>query len=179
MSDKINVKSGDRGLVWVFAVDLEGGEAANFNRRNGEWPAQKALGAETLDPEHVEVFPVSDLEGVGLAGYLEDGMGVPADQLEDMRARLDAQSGWVMVVTSKALDGKAQTLTPRAPLRLIGSFSEERPAVSFKTLPSESAKGTVSGGADKTDVPRQRGWLWAVVGVVALAIVLTLVLVAK
>ena len=49
--------------------------------------AQKALGAETLDPEHVEVFPVSDLEGVGLAGYLEDGMGVPADQLEDMRAR--------------------------------------------------------------------------------------------
>ena len=49
----------------------------------------------------------------------------------------------------------------------------------FKTLPSESAKGTVSGGSDKTDVPRQRGWLWALVGVVALAIVLTLVLVAK
>lgn len=179
MSDTINVKAGDRGLVWVFAVDLEGAEAANFNRRNGEWPAQKALGAETLDPEHVEVFPVSDLEGVGLAGYLEDGMGVPQDQLKDMRARLDAQKGWVMVVTSKALGGKAQTLTPRAPLRLIGSFTEERPKVSFKTLPSESAKGTVSGGSGKTEAPRDRSWLWAVVGVVALAIILTLVLVGK
>lgn len=179
MSDKINVKAGDRGLVWVFAVDLEGAEAANFNRRNGEWPAQKALGADTLDPEHVEVFPVDDLEGVGLAGYLEDGLGVPEDQLDDMRARLDAQKGWVMVVTSKAFDGTAQTLAPRAPLRLIGSFSEERAPVSFRTLPSETAKGTVSGGAGKTEVPRQRNWLWAVVGIVALAIILTFVLVAK
>ncbi|MEQ8896081.1 MAG: hypothetical protein RID23_03250 [Roseovarius sp.] len=179
MSDRINVKASDRGLVWVFAIDLEGDEAVNFNRRNGEWPAQKALGAETLEPEHVEVFQASDLEGVGLAGYLEEGMGVPRDQLQDMRARLDAQQGWVMVVTSKALGGKAQTLTPRAPLRLIGSFSEYRPPVSFETLPSGTATGTVSGSSGETETPRQRNWLWAVAGVVALAIILTLVLVAR
>ena len=93
MSDKINVKASDRGLVWVFAVDLEGDEAANFNRRNGEWPAQKALGADTLDPEHVEVFQASDLEGLGLAGYLEEGMRITRDQHQDMRARLDGQQG--------------------------------------------------------------------------------------
>lgn len=178
MSDKISVKAGDRGLVWVFAVDLEGDEAARFNRRNGEWPVQKALGAETLDPEHVEMFPASDLEGVGLAGYLEEGMGIPRDQIEDVRGRLDAQQGWVLVVTSKALDGKAQTLTPQAPLRLIGSFSEDRAPVSFEPLPSGGRKEAPEPAA-QPEAAGARNWIWAVVGAVALVIILALVLVGR
>lgn len=178
MSDRITVKASDRGRVWVFAVDLGGEEIKAFTRRNGTWPVQEALGAETLDPEHVEVFPVSDLEGVGLAGYLSEGMGVPEDQLADMRARLDAQKGWVMVLGSRAFGGTAQTLTPKAPLRLLASFSEEHEPVSFAPLPSEAAAGTVAGGPPSAPPEKRRGWtgpllLFAVVLIiVVLAVIL-------
>ena len=142
MSTRIEVRQGEQGRVWVFAVDLDAAELAAFTRRNGGWPVQEALGATALDPAHVEVFPVSDLEGVGLARYLEDGHGVPPEQLDGLRARLDAQKGAVMVVTSRAVRGAAQTLTPRAPLRLLASFSEEHRPVRFDKLPSEAAAAT-------------------------------------
>lgn len=152
MSDRITVREGDCGLVWVFAVDLDGPELEAFKKRNGSWGVPEALGVEYLDPDHVEVFPVGDLEGVGLAGYLEDGMGVPANQIADMRAELDARRGTVMVLSSKAFRGKATTLTPRAPLRLVASFSEDRPPVSFEPLPSGSATGS---GSDRSAAQSQ------------------------
>lgn len=179
MSDKITVKEGDRGRVWVFAVDLGDEEIKAFDRRNGTWPVQEALGAETLDPEHVEVFPVSDLEGVGLAGYLSEGMGVPEDQIADMRARLDAQKGWVLVLSSRAFGGTAQTLTPKAPLRLLASLSEEGAQVSFAPLPSEAAAGTVAGSPPSARAERRPRWLGPLLLFAALlAIVILAVLLA-
>ncbi len=147
MSERIHIREGEAGRVWVFAVDLEGAELAAFTRRNGNWPLREALGAEALDPDRVEVFEVSDLEGVGLAGYLEEGYGIAPTDLEGLRARLDAQTGTVMVLTSRALEGREQTLTPRAPLRLLASLSEERAPVEFAPLPSEGAAGTVAPAA--------------------------------
>ena len=148
MTARIAVRQGEQGRVWVFAVDLDGEDLSAFTRRNGGWPLQQALGAEALDPNHVEVFPVSDLEGVGLARYLEEGHGVPPDQLADMRARLDAQAGTVMVLTSRAVRGATQTLTPRTPLRLLASFSEEHSPVRFEPLPS-------GGAAPPTAIPEK------------------------
>lgn len=159
MSGSITVKEGERGLIWVFAVDLDETGIKAFTRRNGTWPVQEALGADTLDPEHVEVFPVSDLEGMGLSGYLDEGLGVPEEQLRDTRAWLDSVEGWVLVLTSKAFGGRAQVFTPRAPLRLLGSFSEYRAPVTFDPLPSEAAAGTVAGSETSAPPRRSRGWL--------------------
>lgn len=147
MSARIHVKAGDTGRVWIFAVDLAGAELEAFTRRNGNWPLREALGAEALDPARVEVFAVSDLEGVGLSRYLEDGHGIAPGDLDGLRGRLDAQTGTVMVLTSRALEGREQTLTPRAPLRLLASLSEERAPVEFAPLPSEGAAGTVAPAA--------------------------------
>lgn len=144
MSERIDIKSSEQGVLRVFAVDLEGEALAAFTRRNGDWPVQKALGAKTLTPERVEIFPVSDLEGVGLSGYLEDGQGVAPGELDGLRGQLDAVTGTVMVLPSSAFAGSAQTLTPRAPLRLIATLNEERPPVRFDPLPSEAAMGIVT-----------------------------------
>lgn len=144
MSARIHVREGEAGRVWVFAVDLAGAELEAFTRRNGSWPLREALGAEALDPARVEVFAVSDLEGVGLARYLQEGHGIAPGDLQGLRERLDAQTGTVMVLASRAFEGREQTLTPRAPLRLLASLSEERTPVTFASLPSEAAVGTVA-----------------------------------
>jgi len=173
MSTRIKIDQGEQGRLWVFAVDLEGSALAAFTRRNGRWPLQEALGAEWLDPEHVEVFDTSDLDGVGLAGYLREGHGVPAAQIDPIRARLDAQKGAVMVLSSRAVRGAAQTLTPRAPLRLLASLSEERPPVRFEPLPSEAAIGAIPESAAKP--PRSAAAQSGLVALAALVVLFALV----
>lgn len=179
MSGRILVREGEAGRVWVFAVDVKGAELAAFTRRNGNWPLREALGAEALDPDRVEVFEVSDLEGVGLAGYLEEGYGIAPADLEGLRERLDAQTGAVMVLTSRALEGRAQVLAPRAPLRLLASLSVERAPVEFAPLPSESAAGTVAPA--RATPPRRggRGWAGALIVIAAVILAVLAVLVAR
>lgn len=140
MSETMEIKSSEIGVVRVFAVDIPADQIAAFNSRNGTWPLRDALGAGALDPAHVEVFDASDLAGVGLAGYLEEGHAIPEDQIAPMRERLDGQTGTLMVITSRAFEGAAQTLSPRAPLRLIGTFSEPHDPVTFGALPDPGAR---------------------------------------
>jgi len=167
MSARIHVGAGERGRVWVFAVDLDREGLAAFTRRNGDWPPRAALGAGALDPDHVEVIAVSDLEGVGLSRYLEEGYGIAPEELDGLRAWLDAERGAVMVLSARALGGAAQTLSPRAPLRLLASLAEERAPVSFAPLPSEAAAGTVA-PATASPAPRgSQGWLWLLIAVLA------------
>lgn len=143
MSTRIEIKSSEHGVVRVFAVDLEGPELKAFLRRNGSWGVQEALGAAQLNPDLVEVFDVADLTGLGLSGYLEEGQGIATAELDPMRAQLDAIKGTVMVLPTTAFAGADQTLSVRAPLRLIATFSEDRPAVAFEPLPDASARGEV------------------------------------
>jgi len=173
MSERIQVRAGDSGRVWVFAVDLDPDQLDSFKRRNGSWPLREALGAEVLDPDDVEVFPVSDLQGLGLSSYLEQGHGIAAADLEGLRERLDAQKGAVMVLTSRALRDREQTLSPRAPLRLLASLSEERAPVSFEPLPSEAATGTV---ASATAAPAPRGGQGRLGALILVAVVILAVL---
>ncbi|MEO1138895.1 MAG: hypothetical protein AAFW87_05505, partial [Pseudomonadota bacterium] len=145
MSDRIEIKATEIGVVRVFDVDLDPAEAKAFNRRNGNWPVQQALGATTLDPGHVDLIKIEDLEGYGLTGYLAQGMGVSDHDLEDTHAILDGLTGFVLVVGSSAFGRQAQVLTPRAPLHLVATFNEDKPPVSFEKLPDGGAAGTASG----------------------------------
>lgn len=142
MTETIHVKSGEQGVVRVLAVDLPPDGIAAFTRRNGRWPLREALGALYLDAGKIEVFDVADLGGLGLAGYLQEGAGIPADQIAPLRARLDALTGAVLVVPSSAFGGTDQVLTLRAPLRLIATLTEARDPVTFRPLPDESARPT-------------------------------------
>jgi hypothetical protein len=143
MSTRIQITAREHGVVRVFAIDLEGDALKAFLRRGDSWGVQEALGAETLNPDLVEIFDVADLTGLGLSGYLDEGQGIATTELDPMRAQLDAIKGTVMVLPTSAFAGTAQTLSVRAPLRLIASFNEDRPPVTFEPLPDASAKGVV------------------------------------
>ncbi len=172
MTDRIEIKASETGVVRVFAVDIPADEIPRFTARNGRWPMREALGAETLDAEHVQVFDAADLTGVGLPGYLAEGHDIPEDQIAPLRGRLSSQTGTLMVVTSRAFTGKAQVLTPRSPLRLIASFSETDAPITFGALPDASARPE----QPETEPARKKPSDAAMSGRVAMIVLLVLAL---
>ncbi|SHF35445.1 hypothetical protein SAMN05444279_1308 [Ruegeria intermedia] len=134
MSD-LTLSAGERGVIRLFALDMRP-EEAKFLREPGA--ADQVLGVSGLDPEQIDVFPVSDLEDLGLYGYLGEGCGVSEDQLD--RARLESVDGWVLVLRSAALGRRAATLSPDPRLRLVGLYTEETTNWSGGTIETESAR---------------------------------------
>ena len=134
------IPANERGRVRVFALSLTDAEARTLSQTPEA--IAEALGVDgLLDMEHVELFPISDLEGVGLAGYLTEGAGVPDAQLAADRAKLDKIGGWVLIVFSLAFGDRAATLRPAAPLTLIGTYGETRTDWNAPhEIPSEAAK---------------------------------------
>lgn len=132
------VQANERGRVRVFALSLTPQEA----RALANDPAEQAktLGLQTLDSTYVEIFPVADLDELGLVGYLIEGNGIDPDSLGKDRARLKALSGWVMVVYSRAFSEAALTLKTVPALTHIGTYTQ--PGVDWsseQTLTSQAA----------------------------------------
>ncbi|WP_306152476.1 hypothetical protein [Roseovarius sp. MMSF_3281] len=158
MSEKFEIKAHEHGIVRLFAIDTDAEPPImsvepewETNAENPPWPLRDALGVEYLDSDFIELFDVANLEGLGLPQYMIDGLGVAEADVEEDRARLEAIRGKILVVVSSAFGGFAGTLTPKSPLRWIGTYTEETAPVSFKPLPSESAKGTTGGKAPPSD----------------------------
>nr|WP_321249371.1 hypothetical protein [uncultured Ruegeria sp.] len=152
MSD-LTVAPHERGVLRLFALDMRP-EEAKFLRETGA--ADQVLGVPGLDPEQIDVFPVSDLEDLGLYGYLSEGCGVSEDQLD--REMLEAIDDWVMVLRSAALGGRAATLQPDPRLRMIGLFTEEATNWTGGPIETESAKPfSAPQTAPVDDKPRRMG----------------------
>ncbi|NVO57889.1 hypothetical protein HW561_18990 [Rhodobacteraceae bacterium B1Z28] len=134
MSD-LTVAPHEHGVVRLFALDMRP-EEAKFLREPGA--IDQLLGVAGLDPEQIDIFPVSDLEDLGLFGYLNEGCGISEDQLD--RDALQAIDGWVMVLRSAAFGGHAATLNPDPKLRLIGLYTEDATSWSGGVIETDSAK---------------------------------------
>ena len=119
MTQTLDIPANQSGVIRVFALSMTDAEAKAL--RDDAGAINAALGAE-VDAEHIEVFPLSDLEGVGITGYLTEGNAVPAQDIAPDRAKLERLGGWVMIVFSRAFGGQANTLTPIPALTLIGTY---------------------------------------------------------
>ncbi len=145
MSETFHVTATERGVIRIFIANLTTEQAASFTEspdENTPAPINRALGVTYLDSDFVELFPLSNLEGVGLAGYLTEGLGVAAADVKPHASRLNAMSGHVLIVLSSAFGGHEATITPTAPLKWIGTYTEEGASVKFEPLPSDGAKGS-------------------------------------
>ncbi|TMV10284.1 hypothetical protein FGK63_04260 [Ruegeria sediminis] len=147
MSD-LTVAPNEHGVLRLFTLDMRP-EEAKFLQEPGA--AEQVLGVTGLDDEQIEVFPVSDLEDVGLYGYLTEGCGIPEDQLD--RAALATIEGWVMILRSKAFRGRGMDLNPDPRVALAGLFTEEATSWTGRPIETESARpfsgppvGDVQGG---------------------------------
>ena len=129
---EIEIPRGERGRIRVFSLSMSKDEAENLE-------LGRALGKAPDDPSRVEVFPVSNLEGLGLAGYLIEGCGVAESQIAPDRSRLDALDGHEMLLFSRAFPEGDVTLHPEPALTLIGTYDEVRPAPPSAPVESQSA----------------------------------------
>jgi len=139
-----------------------------------------ALGAEAdLRTAEIELFDISDLGDMPLSTYLAEGHGIADAELRDLRGQLDALSGRVLILPSRAFGGAAMTLRVGAALRLVARLGEDVPRAQFDTLPAEGARGSGKTPAGR----RQPGTRPAALGLVApriavAALVLVLVVAA-
>ncbi|MGR3436695.1 MAG: hypothetical protein ACU0CO_17705 [Shimia sp.] len=145
----IPIPEGERGAVRVFALSLDRARAralAAAAKADDAGPLAEMLGLETVDARGIDVFPVSDLEGVGLPEYLVTGMGVAADEVRPDRPRLTALGGFVMVVRSKA-HPDARMLRTDPALTLVGRYQEEGVEWTPLRLEAEGARPSTPEGA--------------------------------
>ena len=135
------IPAGEQRVIHLFDLDMRA-EQARFLREPGA--LAQVLGIDDIDLDHVEVFPVSDLEELGLEGYLRVGCGIPEDALRPDRAKLEAIDGYVLLIRSRALRGEETHLTPAEQIHHVGDYREAgadwaaRPASPAET--PESAK---------------------------------------
>lgn len=137
MSGVIQIPAGERGVIRLFVLDMRPEQAA-FLKEPGA--LAQVLGIKTLDMEQVEIFPVSDLEEIGLAGYLIEGCGVPRAQVEEDHEMLQALDGHVLLIRSRAFGGEETRLTPAEQIVLKGTYGERQTNWSAAPATSESAK---------------------------------------
>ena len=177
MTETLDIPAGERGKVRVFTIDLPD-QIVRSQRETGEIYAM--LGAIQLDLSYVEIFPVADLDDIGLSGYLKEGCGIAPEDVADDAANLNAIKGYVILVLSRAFGGQAVSLKPANELRLIGTYSEVATDWSATPIKTESAKPRVAVSSSPRDVrSRARRIGGGFFAVVMLLIVLVLVLVIR
>ena len=136
-SGLLTVAAGEAGLVRIFALDMPP-QRAEFLREPGA--ADQVLGVAGLDPAQIDIIRIRDLEDLGLAGYLAEGLGIPAPEIDRARPALDALEGWVMVLRSRAFGGRAATLSPDPALRPVALLREAGTDWRADPLRAESAR---------------------------------------
>lgn len=141
MSDPYDVKPNERGVVRVFVNDPESqGDAAITAESAGELLGEGL----DLDPKYVEVFPARTVDAMGLSTYLQEGYGIPPEDLKEGAAELDALKGRVILVASPAFQGKPATLSPDPGLRFLGAYREPGMAPPEPMPAPESATGRIA-----------------------------------
>ncbi len=170
--DPLHMPADERGVVRVFSLSMSADEA---DRLDTPETLAKVLGAGPVDPARAEVFPVSNLDGLGLSGYLFEGGGIPETRIAPDRARLDALEGHVLLLYSRAFGDQSVTLDPAPELTLIGAYAEDRPEQPIGTIQADSAQ-PYSGPPRKT--PRAARVSARRTGAVVFAIIMALVALA-
>ncbi len=141
MTDKIAIPPHETGAVRVFALpDADTAQRLKNATEMGQAAVlAKALGAEGIDSEFVDVFLRADLAPLSLSAYLAEGLGVAPEALGPERSRLDALD-FAIIVLSRAVAGRSKALNP--PFNLIATLHEDRTPVRFEPLPDAGTGAT-------------------------------------
>ncbi|MEL7149494.1 MAG: hypothetical protein AAGK71_02110 [Pseudomonadota bacterium] len=173
IDDPFKVLSSERGVVRVFTteLDVEGSSAVTPGN------VHRLLGSNLdLDESRIEVFPSTALDAMGLSLYLQEGYGIPEQDLRGVTAALDSLKGLIILVGSAAFKGQAQTLEPNVALRFVGLFREPAMAPPEKMSVPEAAKGPLGETVPNMPSETSRGSTWPI-AVLMLLLVIALVLV--
>ncbi len=172
--DPLHVPADASETVWVFALDLPPAEAEAVveGGPGSDWPLKELMGAGSLRARHIEAFPASDLAGVGLPGYLVEGLGIDVQDVEQDRVKLEASDRHIVIASARAFDGEEQRLSPRLPLRHLGTYSQIQTEQRLVPLPGAKSEAEIPPTPGVAPAPQvtPRGGR-GIIGLVAAAIV--------
>lgn len=141
MKTPLTLPAHESNVIRVFAINKPVAEVAlALETLPKPDLARQLLGNPHLDTARAEIFPVSDLTGMGLAGYLVEGYAAQEAHISPDRAKLDALEGYVLLLFSNNSTGTSTTLNPGSNLTLIGTYSEYQPPTGTGAITSDSAK---------------------------------------
>jgi hypothetical protein len=134
----IEISAHEQGTTRLFSLSMD---APSARRVRDDVKLQAALlGVTQVRASGVEVFRVVDLDELGLAGYLRDGIDAQEADLTRDGAKLAALDGWVMLVHSSAFSGERVAIVPAPELTLIGTYSQQTTAAAPVEIVSEAAQ---------------------------------------
>lgn len=156
MSDLLSIPAASLRTVWVFTIALDEEALPAFAQERpaagtnegsrSHWPLRDALGLVLLDAGFAEVFMAEKLKDYGFARYLVEGDGMDEASVAPDADRLDVLTGPVLVLHSGGLPEQTTRLDPRAPLTLVGRYTETMEFTLRNPLDSASAR-------TPTDIP--------------------------
>ncbi len=134
---KIEIPKSETGVIRVFSVSRPMAQMARALKQQSKAHIASDLLAHPVTDSNFELFALSDLAGVGLAGYLTDGYAVA---IHTDKRRLEALDGYVLVLFSNVAQTDAITLSPTPDLTLIGTYTERPGSRASVPIVSEAAK---------------------------------------
>lgn len=174
MNTPIDIQKNERGAIRVFAINLAPTEVTERLKKLPKSDfARQLLGNPHLNTASAEIFPVSDLTGMGLSSYLGEGYAVEVTEIGADKSKLDALEGYVLLLFSDSFEGLEMTLAPGAELTLIGTYAEYAPAGTAQLITTDSAR-PYSGTPGMTPPTPPSGPAGSALVVIALAVLLGL-----
>ena len=138
----------DREAVFVLAVDPEVPQMAPLmapKRLNGHAGQTIAglLGLEADQEGEVELINPADLEGIGLAGYLVEGLGLDAARVAGDRQQLEALSAPVILLRGRVAGLEERVLPLPRGLSLVGRYGTTYTPIGLAPLSARAATGVL------------------------------------
>jgi len=158
MTDPLMVRAGEVGLYRLFSVDLPKVEVPAFTTSvpgmtgKSTYPLRDALGLADLDETHVQILDLTELETLGIATYLTDGLGIAQAAFKDDLSTLNALEGYLVVIASAAFPQPTE-LAPQPPLSLVATYGEDTPHKPLIDLKTPSAEGILDAPHSPAPVP--------------------------
>jgi hypothetical protein len=176
MSELLQVDAGERGTLRIFSVDIDASARRKILAPKPDTaPTGAALGAllglDWIDPENADLFDTSELDDLGLSGFLSQGAGISDDDLNTHRQLLDRLEGTVLIVYARGFGGADQRLSPAPAVTPVLLLEEAKTAIHFEPLESTAAEGQLAASAQTAKNPH----LTVLVAILALPILALLI----
>lgn len=170
----IEIPKDELGTTRVMSLSMTAAEARRL--RDNQALQTQHLGIAPTNPAGIEVFAVSDLGEMGLAGFLREGVDAhPTDINRDL-VKLSALDGWVMLIHSSAFAETGARLTLAPALTLIGTYAQTPADQSAVPLEVEAAQPyTGTAPPAQPEVTRSRSpaaWIILALAGISIAVLL-------
>ncbi|KAA2314583.1 hypothetical protein DL237_07410 [Pseudooceanicola sediminis] len=176
----LTVSPADRDAIYVLATDPEAPEVAAImspKRLNGSAgrTAASLLGLSDDMAGEVELVNPADLEGIGLSGYLTQGLGLNEEAVGRDKMNLDALRSPVILLRGRLAEaGESRILLPRG-ISYVGKYLLTRTEVGMMPLTAQSASGVIPPVLTGATAPMPRSKAWIASLVIGVGVVLALV----